>query len=114
MPADASALEARLERQSELRNLTRKYAADVDGVLAWAAEARSRLAHLDVSEEALAGLSRRVRELAERVAQAAVELSDLRRNAANDLAAAVTDELAGLAMADAGFTVGVTTIPPPG
>ena len=111
LPADASALEARLERQSELRNLTRKYAADVDGVLAWAAEARSRLAHLDVSEEALAGLSRRVRELAERVAQAAVELSDLRRNAANDLAAAVTDELAGLAMADAGFTVGVTTIP---
>lgn len=110
LPADASALETRLERQAELRNLTRKYAADVDGVLAWAAEARSRLAGLDVSEEALAGLSRRVRELAERVAQAAVELSDLRKNAASGLAAAVTEELAGLAMADAGFTVEVTTV----
>lgn len=111
LPADASALEARLERQAELRNLTRKYAADVDGVLAWAAEARSRLAGLDVSEEALAGLSRRVCELAERVAQAAVELSDLRKTAATGLAAAVTEELAGLAMGDAGFTVAVTTIP---
>ncbi len=100
LPADASALETRLERQAELRNLTRKYAAD----------ARSRLAGLDVSEEALAGLSRRVRELAERVAQAAVELSDLRKNAASGLAAAVTEELAGLAMADAGFTVEVTTV----
>ena len=111
LPADASALEARLERQAELRNLTRKYAADVDGVLAWAEEARSRLAGLDVSEEALAGLSRRVCELAERVAQAAVELSDLRKTAATGLAAAVTEELAGLAMGDAGFTVAVTTIP---
>ena len=110
LPADASALETRLERQAELRNLTRKYAADVDGVLAWAADARSRLAQLDVSEEALTGLSRRVRELAERVAEVAVELSDLRKKAATGLAEAVTEELAGLAMADAGFTVGVTTI----
>ena len=110
LPSDASALETRLERQAELRNLTRKYAADVDGVLAWAADARSRLAQLDVSEEALTGLSRRVRELAERVAEVAVELSDLRKKAATGLAEAVTEELAGLAMADAGFTVGVTTI----
>ena len=37
LPSDASTLEAKLARQAELRNLTRKYAADVDGVLAWAA-----------------------------------------------------------------------------
>ena len=55
LPSDASTLEAKLARQGELRNLTRKYAADVDGVLDWAEDARARLAQLDVSEEALGG-----------------------------------------------------------
>ncbi|MEI6254354.1 MAG: DNA repair protein RecN, partial [Mycobacteriaceae bacterium] len=111
LPADASALEVKLARQAQLRSLTRKYAADVDGVLAWAAEARRRLAQLDVSEDALAGLSRRVDELAGQVARAAAELSELRATAASGLAAAVTAELSGLAMADADFTVGVWTLP---
>ena len=53
LPTDASTLETKLARQAELRTLTRKYAADIDGVLAWAAESRDRLAQLDVSEEAL-------------------------------------------------------------
>lgn len=111
LPSDASALEVKLARQAELRSLTRKYAADVDGVLRWATEARQRLAHLDVSEEALSGLSRRVDELAAQVAEAAAELSGLRTAAATGLAAAVTAELSGLAMADADFTVGVGTLP---
>ncbi len=108
LPPDASALETRLARQAELRSLTRKYAANVDGVLGWAAESRRRLAQLDVSEEALAALSRRAGELAGQVAAAAVELSEVRGRAAADLAVAVTEELAGLAMADAHFTVAVS------
>lgn len=111
LPADASALEVKLARQAELRSLTRKYAADVDGVLRWAADARKRLAQLDVSEETLTGLSRRVDELAEKVAEAATELTTVRTAAATGLAAAVTAELAGLAMADADFDVGVVTMP---
>jgi len=107
LPADASALEVKLARQAALRSLTRKYAADVDGVLRWAAEARQRLAQLDVSEEALTGLSRRVDDLAAQVGRAATELSELRTTAATGLAAAITAELCGLAMADADFTVGV-------
>jgi DNA repair protein RecN (Recombination protein N) len=75
-----------------LRSLTRKYAADVDGVLAWAAQSRARLAHLDISEEALTGLSRRVGDLAEQVGAAAVALSALRTGAAGGLARAVTAE----------------------
>jgi DNA repair protein RecN (Recombination protein N) len=110
LPADASGLETRLARQSELRSLIRKYAADVDGVLAWAAHSRARLAHLDVSEEALTELSRRVGDLAQQVGSAAVELSALRTGAAAGLAAAVTAELSGLAMADADFAVTVTTM----
>lgn len=110
LPTDASALETRLARQSELRSLTRKYAADVDGVLDWAAQSRARLAHLDISEEALTGLSRRVGDLAEQVGAAAVALSALRTGAAAGLSQAVTAELSGLAMADADFAVTVTTM----
>ncbi len=57
LPADASALESKLARQAQLRTLTRKYAADIDGVLRWAQESRDRLAQLDVSEEGLAALA---------------------------------------------------------
>ncbi|MGI9161622.1 MAG: DNA repair protein RecN, partial [Mycobacterium sp.] len=110
LPADASTLETKLARQAELRSLTRKYAAVVDGVLAWAAESRQRLAQLDVSEEALVGLARRVDELAGKVAAAAVKLSKARAAAATGLATAVTGELSGLAMADADFTVTVATM----
>ncbi|HEY7053525.1 MAG TPA: DNA repair protein RecN [Mycobacterium sp.] len=110
LPNDASALEAKLARQTQLRTLTRKYAADVDGVLAWAAAARERLSALDVSEEALTALARSVDELAAEVAVAAAELTKVRTKAAKGLAKAVTAELSGLAMGDAQFTVTVQPI----
>ena len=109
LPVDASALESKLARQAQLRTLTRKYAADIDGVLRWAAESRERLAQLDVSEEGLAALQRRVDELAHELAQAAIDLSKVRHKAAKRLAKEVTAELAALAMADAEFTIAVTT-----
>ncbi|OBI35235.1 DNA repair protein RecN, partial [Mycobacterium colombiense] len=108
LPVDASALESKLARQAELRTLTRKYAADIDGVLAWARESRERLAQLDVSEEGLASLAARVDELARELAQAAVDLSNIRRKAAKRLAKEVTAELSGLAMADAQFSIDVS------
>jgi len=111
LPTDASTLDTKLARQAELRTLTRKYAADIDGVLQWARESRDRLAHLDVSEEALAGLQRRVDELATELASAATELSKARSQAAKQLAKEVTRELSGLAMSDAEFTITVTTMP---
>ncbi|WP_199255978.1 DNA repair protein RecN [Mycolicibacterium mengxianglii] len=111
LPSDASTLETKLARQGELRSLTRKYAADVDGVLSWAAEARGRLAQLDVSEETLAALAASVDELAVRVARAAADLSVLRTKNAKKLAKAVTAELSGLAMSDAEFTITVSPVP---
>lgn len=108
LPVDASALESKLARQAELRTLTRKYAADIDGVIGWAQESRQRLAQLDVSEEGLAALAARVDELGRELAQAAVDLSNTRRKAAKRLAKEVTAELSGLAMADAQFTIDVT------
>ncbi|MCW2651432.1 MAG: recN [Mycobacterium sp.] len=111
LPTDASRLEAKLARQSQLRTLTRKYAADIDGVLAWGRQARERLTQLDVSEEALAGLERTVDELAGQVARAAAELTRERSKATKGLAKAVTAELAGLAMSDAEFTIAVRPMP---
>ncbi len=111
LPADASTLDTKLARQAELRTLTRKYAADIDGVLQWARESRERLAHLDVSEEALAGLQRRVDDLTAELASAATELSKARSQAAKRLAKEVTSELSGLAMSDAEFTIAVTIMP---
>jgi DNA repair protein RecN (Recombination protein N) len=110
LPSDASTLETKLARQGELRSLTRKYAADIGGVLQWAAESRDRLAQLDVSEEALGELARRVGELATRLAAAATDLTKARKKAATALAKAVTAELSGLAMADAEFTISVATM----
>jgi DNA repair protein RecN (Recombination protein N) len=108
LPVDASALESKLARQAELRTLTRKYAADIDGVLSWARESRERLAQLDVSEEGLTALAARADELARELAQAAVDLSNTRRKVAKRLAKEVTSELSGLAMTDAQFSIDVT------
>jgi DNA repair protein RecN (Recombination protein N) len=110
LPSDASALETKLARQSELRTLTRKYAADIAGVLQWAEQSRERLSQLDVSEEALTELDRRVTDLQSGVAAAAAELTNARSKAAKGMSKAVTAELSGLAMADAQFTVSVAPL----
>lgn len=111
LPSDASTLETKLSRQAELRTLTRKYAPDITGVLAWADDARGRLAQLDVSEEALASLASRVADLESAVVTAAAVITKARTKAAKALAKAVTAELAGLAMAGAGFAITVTALP---
>jgi len=49
--ADPARLEELYERRAVLRGLTRKYADDVEGVIAWAENARTRLAALDTSDE---------------------------------------------------------------
>lgn len=111
LPSDASTLETKLARQSELRTLTRKYAADINGVLQWAEQSRDRLAQLDVSEEALADLERRVGELHDQVLAAATELTKVRTKAAKGMSKAVTGELSGLAMSGAAFTASVGPLP---
>lgn len=107
LESDPDTLEALLARQAELKKLTRKYAADVDEVLAWADDARSRLAAMDTSEEALAELAARRDQLAGELAGHAQRLSKARSAAAEELAGAVTSELSGLAMAQARLEVQV-------
>jgi DNA repair protein RecN (Recombination protein N) len=77
-------------------------------------DAAKRLAELDVSDEALAALAHRRDAAAERTARLAEQLSDARTAAARKLAAAVTAELAGLAMADARLRIEVRRRPAAG
>jgi len=107
LQADPQRLEAVLVRQAELKQLTRKYAADVNGVLAWAEQAQQRLAGLDTSEEALVALATRRDELAVELAGLAASITSARQAAAKALADAVTAELAGLAMPHARLEVAV-------
>ena len=107
LPDDAAALDSLLTRQAELKTLTRKYAPDVDGVLAWSDEARGRLDRIDVSDEALTDLRARVDTAAKTVADAATKLSAARTAAAKKLAKAVSAELSGLAMGKARLDVAI-------
>ncbi|MFP5072807.1 DNA repair protein RecN [Pseudonocardia nantongensis] len=111
LDADPERLGQVLARQAELKSLTRKYAADTDGVLDWAQRARERLEGLDTSEDALAGLAARRDELATELAGHAAALTAARTEAAGRLAEATTAELAGLAMRDARLQVGVAPRP---
>ncbi|WP_433193118.1 DNA repair protein RecN [Nocardia sp. CA-107356] len=111
LPSDPGALDSLLTRQAELKSLTRKYAPDIDGVIAWADEARTRLGSLDVSEEALAALAAEMDIAAERVREAARKLTAARTKSAGKLASAVSAELGGLAMGKAKLEVVVRPMP---
>lgn len=111
LDADPERLEQVLARQAELKKLTRKYAADVDGVLDWAEDARQRLSTMDTSDEALAELAARRDALASTLAGHAKRVSEARVRAAAELAGAITAELAGLAMGQAEIEVTVRSRP---
>jgi DNA repair protein RecN (Recombination protein N) len=111
LDADPARLEVIYERRAALRALTRKYADDVDGVIAWAERARTRLSELDSSDDLLDELDRERQRLAGEVAQLAARLSAARREAAVRFADQVSVELAGLAMPHARIEVAVLPRP---
>ncbi len=113
LPSDASTLETKLARQGELRTLTRKYAADIDGVLAVGRASRASGWRSSTSPRRRSpACERRVDELeAERRQPPQPNSRKARTKAAKGLAKAVTAELSGLAMADAEFTVAVSPLP---
>ncbi|WP_066525805.1 DNA repair protein RecN [Corynebacterium bouchesdurhonense] len=107
LPSDPGELDRLLQRQQELKTLTRKYAPDVAGVIAWRAKAGKRLGKIDTSDGAVEKLKKRVAELEGELAARAGRLSAAREAAAEALGAAVTDELHGLAMPKARLEVHV-------
>ena len=98
LDADPARLEVIYERRAALRALTRKYADDVEGVIAWADNARTRLAALDSSDELLEELEKERQRLAATVGELAARLTAARTEAAGRFSEMVSIELAGLAM----------------
>ncbi len=107
LDADPARLEEIYERRAALRALTRKYADDVEGVIVWAEEARTKLAALDSSDELLEELDKERQRLAVQVGELAARLTEARTEAAGRFSEAVSVELAGLAMPHAKVEVAV-------
>ena len=107
LPSDPEELERLLQRQQEIKGLTRKYAPDAAGVVAWRDKAGARLAKIDTSEGAVEKLKAKVAELEQAMTRHAAALTKARTKAAGKLGKAVTEELHGLAMPKAQLTVNV-------
>ncbi|MCU1591735.1 MAG: recN [Frankiales bacterium] len=107
--ADPRRLAAAQERLAVLTTLTRRHGApDIDGVLAWAADASTRLLDLDGADDRIAALRAEEAALETSLGEQAVVLSAARQQAAARFATAVTGELVELAMPHAEVAATVT------
>lgn len=105
LPADPQMLDKLLQRQQALKQLTRKYASDIDGVVKWKLKAEQKLESIDVSPEALDQLKKETALAERKMNDAGMALRAARIEAAQELSNAVTKELHGLAMPKAMFSV---------
>ncbi|WP_431279853.1 DNA repair protein RecN [Leifsonia poae] len=104
----ARELEIVQERRAELATLIRKYGPGLDDVIEALDTGSSRLFELDGDSERIDQLRAEVEADAVLVAELADDLSARRREAAERLSDAVSEELTALAMADARVVVEVT------
>ncbi|WP_030683465.1 DNA repair protein RecN [Streptomyces sp. NRRL B-1347] len=107
LDADPLRLAAVEERRAALTQLTRKYGEDVGAVLAWAEAGAARLAELEGDDDRLGDLTAERDALRGELAGLARELTEARVETAARFAAAVTEELASLAMPHARVTIDV-------
>ncbi|MEV7505269.1 DNA repair protein RecN [Streptomyces sp. NPDC093018] len=98
LDADPLRLAAVEDRRAALTALTRKYGDDVNAVLAWAERSAERLTELDGDDERIGELAAERDALGAELGGLAQALTDARAEAAERFAAAVTAELASLAM----------------
>ncbi|MEW2133612.1 DNA repair protein RecN [Streptomyces sp. NPDC005435] len=98
LDADPLRLAAVEERRAALNALTRKYGEDIAAVLAWAEQSAARLTELDGDDERITELTAERDALGTELGALAEQLTRARTEAAERFAAAVTAELASLAM----------------
>ncbi len=103
-PAHRDALELRFDK---LKALMRKYGDSADEVLEYGRVAHERLTRLEESEADEEALTRRAAEAQQAALGAAGRLTEARRAAAPVVAARVQEELRGLAMPHATFSIAV-------
>ncbi len=103
----AAELERVQQRRAELSAAMRKYGPTLDEVVSFHESAGRRLLDLDSSDEQIEALAAQVSALEGELLSKAAGLTLKRQEAANKLAAAVTAELAGLAMSGSSLVVEV-------
>ncbi len=106
---DPARLAAAQERLAVLTALVRRHGDDVDAVLAWAEQASLRLLDLDGTDDERAALTAQESELAALLGRGRAALTRPRALAAEHFGAAVSAELAELAMPHARVTAAVTS-----
>ena len=99
------------DRLAALHALARRYGPSVDDVIAWADGARARVLELDRVDDRLAELERAAAAAFDELGDLAAALSAARREAGDRFAAAVSAELAHLAMGSARVLVELTRQP---
>jgi DNA repair protein RecN (Recombination protein N) len=106
----ASQLETVQSRRAELSAAMRKYGPSLDEVIAYLESAGSRLLDLDSSDEAIAKLTAEEQQFSNQAQALGEQISSIRTKAAAELSAAVTAELAALAMNGASLDVQVSRL----
>ncbi len=101
-------IEERLEGISKLK---RKYGATIKDILAFRNKAAAQLDELENSDELLGKLQAEEKRLLREATKAAAILTDLRRCAAEEIKASVTETLSFLDMPRVRFEVGITEVP---
>jgi DNA repair protein RecN (Recombination protein N) len=102
---DPKRLDVVEERLALIQNLRRKYGEDIQAILSYAERARSELEDITDAEEKIDQLTQRESELLNRVGDLGLELSAMRKDVAERLAALIDTELAELNMSGAEFGV---------
>jgi DNA repair protein RecN (Recombination protein N) len=95
------------ERRAGLTGLIRKYAPTLDDVIAWAETSQKRLFELQDDDGRIEELTAQLEADEARLRSLAATMTQHRREAAEALAARVSDELTALAMPDATLQVSV-------
>jgi DNA repair protein RecN (Recombination protein N) len=104
---DPERLEHARSRRQLLRDLRRKYGDTLGEVVAFAADARARLAELESHDERAAALERDRAAALEHLAKVGIAVGKARRSAAPRLARAVGGHMTDLAMPSAALSVDV-------
>jgi DNA repair protein RecN (Recombination protein N) len=106
-------LEQTEERIDLIKNLCRKYGGDENSALSFADEARKQLETIEHASEQIDLLEKDELDSLSILSQKAIELSRLRKQSAEKLAAAVEQQLQDLHMPGARFSVDFQTHPDP-
>jgi DNA repair protein RecN (Recombination protein N) len=106
----AAQLETVQSRRAELSAAMRKYGPSLDEVINYLETAGSRLLDLDSSDEAIAKLALEAQQYSKQAHDLAEQITVIRTKAAAELSAAVTAELAALAMNGASLDVQVSRL----